>query len=194
MVRFGKWEDLLAEPRPLAKYQVLTGIWLHAHGMALASMGEVEEALADHAALLKLAGEIPADVLAGLSPARDLLAVGAKTLEARIAEKQGQPEAAIRLWTEAVALEDRLACSEPADWFYPSRHYLGAVLLAGKKPEEAEAVYREDLRRNPGNGWALYGLAQSLEAQEKAQEAARVDSDFRRAWGKADFQLTSSAF
>jgi len=55
-------------------------------------------------------------------------------------------------------------------------------------------VYREDLRRWPENGWALFGLAQSLQAQGKNGEAARVRQRFAVAWKHADVQITSSCF
>jgi len=35
------------------------------------------------------------------------------------------------------------------------------------KAGEAERIYREDLVQNPGNGWSLLGLSQSLDAQHK---------------------------
>ena len=61
MVRFGQWDELLAEPRPDPKYPVLTGLWLHAHGMALAARGSIDEARADQAELVKLAAQVPPD-------------------------------------------------------------------------------------------------------------------------------------
>ena len=46
---------------------------------------------------------------------------------------------------------------------------------------------------NPGgNGWALFGLAQALRAQNKTDEAALVDSQFAQAWKDADVKLTAS--
>jgi tetratricopeptide (TPR) repeat protein len=183
MVRFSKWDDLIAEPRPDAKYPVLTALWLHGHGMALAARGKLDDAQKDHAELVALHDKIPADMLAGLNPAREIAKVAAKILEARLAEARKQP-AHLALWAEAVALEDKLAYSEPADWFYPVRHFHAAALLAAKKPKDAEAVYREDLKRNPGNGWALYGLAQSLKAQKK--DASAADKDFKKAWARSD--------
>jgi hypothetical protein len=45
---------------------------------------------------------------------------------------------------------------------------------ASGRAAEAENVYREDLRRHPENGWALYGLAQSLLAQHKDADAHAV--------------------
>ena len=58
----------------------------------------------------------------------------------------------------------------------------------------AEAVYREELARNPDNGWSLYGLARSLRAQGKEAEAAKVDARFKTAWQHADVKLASSRF
>jgi tetratricopeptide (TPR) repeat protein len=192
MVRFGRYDELLAEPRPDASYPVLTGLWLHAHGLALAAKGRFDEARADHAALVKLAAEVPADMTAGNNSARDVLSVAAKVLDASIAERQGRPDALAR-WAASVKAADRLAYSEPSDWFYPVRHFQGAALLDAKQWKEAEAVYREDLRRNPGNGWALFGLAQSLEGQGRGAEAAQVRQQFQKAWANADVRLTRTA-
>ena len=66
------------------------------------------------------------------------------------------------------------------------RQALGAILVQAGRGAEAERVYREDLERNPGNGWSLYGLARSLEAQNKGAEAAKVDAEYRKWWDKAD--------
>jgi cytochrome c-type biogenesis protein CcmH/NrfG len=74
------------------------------------------------------------------------------------------------------------------------RQSLGAALLQAGRAAEAEAVYREDLRWNPENGWSLFGLAQSLRAQGKTADAASVDARFSRAWARADVLLTSSRF
>jgi hypothetical protein len=132
---------------------------------------------------MELRGKLPADLTAGNSSAKDVAGLAAKILEARLAEARKQPTAAA-LWAEAVKIEDGLAYSEPADWFYPVRHFQGAHLLASKKPKEAEAVYREDLRRNPGNGWALYGLREALKAQKK--NATDVEEAYKKSWQRAD--------
>jgi hypothetical protein len=83
--------------------------------------------------------------------------------------------------------------NEPADWFFPVRHLLGAQLLQAGLAPEAEAVYRADLERHPNNGWSLYGLAASLRAQKKP-DAEKVDREFHKAWEKSDVVLTASAF
>ena len=84
--------------------------------------------------------------------------------------------------------------TEPPAWYYPVRQSLGAALLAGGRPAEAEAVYRDDLKRNPDNGWSLFGLAQSLRAQGKTAEAAAAEARFQKAWARADVTLSASRF
>jgi tetratricopeptide (TPR) repeat protein len=193
MVRFGKWDELLAEPRPDAKYKTMTAFWLHGHGMALAGKGKLADARKDLAELQKLADTAPADLTAGNNQAKDVFVLAAKILEARIATLDKQKNA-LDLWADAVAKADKLAYSEPDDWFYSVRHYQGAAQLAAKKAKEAEATYREDLKRHPRNGWALYGLWKALEAQHKGKDAKAAKADFEAAWAKADIKLSSSAF
>jgi Flp pilus assembly protein TadD len=62
------------------------------------------------------------------------------------------------------------------------------------RPGEAETVYGEDLRRNPGNGWALFGLAQALRAQGKNEQALVIEQRFQRAWADADIKLAATRF
>ena len=123
---------------------------------------------------------------------RDIVDVGGKTLAAVVAHKRGDPRE-LALWDAAVAAEDRLAYAEPADWFYPVRHYQGAALLELERWSDAEAVYRADLARHPHNGWALWGLAHALRNQHRDREAAAVEREFRQAWTNADIGLTTTA-
>jgi tetratricopeptide (TPR) repeat protein len=194
LVRFGKWTEILAEPRPSEKYPTLTGLWLHAQGMALASTGKTAEAAAMMRELRTLATKVPADLIAGQNPASSMFRLGADAIEARIAERARRWKPAIAAWQRAVTQEDGFAYNEPADWFYPMRHYLGAALLDARKPEEAEAVFREDLKRNPGNGWALHGLATALAAQGKKAEAEATRKQFAEAWKDADIKLARAAY
>jgi tetratricopeptide (TPR) repeat protein len=71
---------------------------------------------------------------------------------------------------------------------------LGAELLAAGKAAEAEAIFREDLKLHPNNGWAFYGLSQALAAQKKDAEAADARKQFEQAWSKADMRLAAAAF
>jgi tetratricopeptide (TPR) repeat protein len=190
-VRFGRWDDLIAAPRPPEKFALMTAVWLHGRGMALVAKGELKDAQKAHAELVALGKNLPPDSVAGLNSGRDVTALAAKILEARLAQAKKDPQA-LALWAEAVKLQDGLSYSEPDDWFYPVRHFQGAALLQMKKPKEAEAVFREDLKRNPLNGWALYGLSQALAQQHKDKAAAEQKKEFDKAWGAADVVLTSS--
>lgn len=192
MIRFGAWDAMLAEPAPDARLTALTAAYDYSRAVALAARGRVDEARAALAGLEKIAAATPADAGAGLNSAKDLFAVAILVAQGEIAHASGQMDDAIARLTEAVAKEDLLAYDEPADWFVPVRHQLGAVLLAAGKARDAEAVYRTDLVRHPHNGWALFGLSQALKAQHK--DAAAVDREFAEAWKLADVTLTASVF
>ncbi|MBV9248970.1 MAG: hypothetical protein JO227_06985 [Acetobacteraceae bacterium] len=194
MVRFGMWDEILAMSPPSAPIPGLDVGYRYAQATALAAKGRIDEAKASTAELERIVGGVGADVPAGLNHARDVFPIAVVVVKARIAAAEHKDQESIALLRNAVAMEDKLAYSEPADWFFPSRHLLGAALLRAGQPAEAEAVYREDLRRNPENGWALCGLAQSLKAQQRDAEAQAVQQRFEAAWKNADTPINSSAF
>jgi tetratricopeptide (TPR) repeat protein len=194
MVRFGLWDEMLAEAPPNPKLAGLAAGYLYARTAAFAAKGRIEEAKTDLQALEKINAATTADDSAGLNAARDVFTVAVLVARARIAAAEGRSAEAIALLTDATAKEDVLAYDEPSDWFVPVRHLLGAALLRAGKEQEAEAVYREDLRRHPDNGWALYGLTQSLAAQHKDNEAQDTRRRFDAAWKDADVEMTNSAF
>jgi tetratricopeptide (TPR) repeat protein len=111
-----------------------------------------------------------------------------------LAARQGKSDEAVAHLDKAVRLEDAMVYVEPADWHYPMRQSLGAVLVQAGRAVEAEVVYWEDLRRNPENGWSLFGLMQSLRAQGKDDQAVEIEKRFNKAWARADVKLTSSRF
>ncbi|HEX8668728.1 MAG TPA: hypothetical protein VF727_10195 [Allosphingosinicella sp.] len=194
MARFGMWDEILAEPTPNPKLPGLTAASLQARATALAAKGRTAEARAALADLDRLIAGVPADAAQGMNAAKPLYEIGALKARARLAQAERRRDEAIRLLGEAVAKEDALAYNEPSDEFFPVRHLLGAALLDAGRATEAEAVYREDLRRNPNNGWALYGLALALDGQKRASEAAEARRQFEGAWTKADVTLAASAF
>jgi tetratricopeptide (TPR) repeat protein len=193
-VRFGQWDRLLAETPPTPGLPGLTGGYLYATSVALAAKNRPTEARARLAQLDTLIASLPADLPAGQNTLRDVLAVARRVATARISAAEGHNKDALRDLRDAVRLEDRLGYDEPADWFFPVRHLLGAELMRGGKSKEAERVYREDLERHPGNGWALYGLMQALKAEGRGAEAHAMEADFRKAWRHATISISASAF
>jgi len=111
-----------------------------------------------------------------------------------IATRGGKLDEGIAQFREALKIEDAGLYFEPPKWYYPIRQSLGAALLKAGRNAEAEAVYREDLKRFPENGWSLFGLAAALKAQGKTAEAEEVDRRFAKAWSAADVKLTASRF
>ena len=194
LVRFGLWDELIALEAPDQRAPGLTAGWLYGRGVALAARGRTADARQALTQLAALAATAPADSMAGFNRLRDILAVAEPIVAARIAATEGRNGEAIAGLQRAVAAEDRLAYNEPADWYFPARHLLGAELLAAGRAAEAERVYREDLKRNPANGWALYGLGAALRAQGRKAAAAATGNEFARAWEHADVRLVSSAF
>jgi tetratricopeptide (TPR) repeat protein len=186
-VRFGRWDELLAEPEPDGKLPLLKGIWLYARGVALAERGRGDEASKQLAELRELLKTPDFDKTPmGNNTLRSILAVGEPMLVGAIAERGGRLDEAIAQYDRGVRLEDALVYNEPADWAMPTRHVLGAALLKAGRAAEAETVYWEDLKRNRENGWALAGLAAALDAQKKTAAAAEARERLTRAWARAD--------
>ena len=194
LVRFGLWDEAIALGAPDPQASGLTAGYLYSRGVALAARGRVEEARVVLAQLQQLAAAVPADAHAGRNSLRNILEVAEPIVAARIAATEQRSDEAIALLRAAVAAQDRLDYNQPADWFFPARHLLGAQLLIAGRAADAERVYREDLRRNPANGWALYGLAAALREQHRPHEAAQVQREFSTAWHLADVRLPASAF
>jgi len=194
LVRFGLWDEMLALPAPDPHATALTAGYLYARGFALAARGRLAEARATLQALQQLVASMPPDTRAGTNTLVSVMKVAAPIVAARIASSERRPQLAVALLRQAVAAQDELAAGEPPDWFFPARHLLGAELLQAGAAAQAASVYREDLKRNPGNGWALCGLAAALVAQGRTTAAARTAGLFRVAWQSADVRLPGSAF
>ena len=194
--RFGKWEEILQEPRPADDLLFLAGIWHYARGLAFTATGRLDAAATELESLDKIAADKSLQELALFSPnpGAPIIKIAAEVLAGRRAAKRGETEKAIAHLHRAVLLEDALVYTEPADWHYPVRQSLGAVLLQAGRAAEAETVYWEDLRRNPENGWSLFGLMKSLEAQGKTEQAEEIEQRFRKAWDRANVTLTASCF
>ncbi len=193
-VRFGRWDEVLAAPAPPDDFHYVTALWHWARGRSLDAKGNVEGARAELSALQSIADQFPADLLEGLNAGKSTLQVACHDLAGDIALHNGKTDEAIAELTKSVEAEDALKYDEPADWPLPARHSLGAALLQAGRAADAEKVYRADLTRNPENGWALFGLAQSLRAERKENEAKAVDARFAKAWARADVTLTASRF
>jgi tetratricopeptide (TPR) repeat protein len=195
LARFGRWDEILTAPAPPAEWPYTRGVYHYARGLAFNARGQAGEARRELAELERILGAVPPErTLAFFFRTTNILQLAANVLGGEIAARAGDIATAERLLRSAVAEQDSHWFTEPPPWYFPVRQALGAVLLQAGRAADAEKVYREDLRRNPGNGWSLFGLAQSLRAQDRTAEAAKTDAAFRKAWARADVTLRASRF
>lgn len=182
LLRFNRWEEVI-KLKPFPDKMFLSNILLNfAKAYALASSGKLEEAKQEQQQFLASKGKISPDVPYGYNHAILILDIAEKQLNAKMAYAQGQMAEAINWLKKAIALQDTLSYDEPPDWYYSLRESLGGVLLENKKYLEAEEVFREDLSLHPRNGRSLFGLLESLKAQQKTTGIFWIQKEFEEAW------------
>jgi len=186
-VRFGMWDEVLKEPAPPTDLPFTSAMWHYARALAYSAKGKRAEATSEQKQLEATTAAIAPDRPLGTSNrAKNVAEVAVVVVAGEIAAARGDRKGAAARLADAVRLQDALIYEEPPIWYFPVRESLGAELLAMGRTQEAEAVYREDLRINPGNPRSLYGLAQCLGAEGKTAEAAKAREQFRKAWRFAD--------
>ncbi len=194
MIRFGKWEDILAEPEPAEFRLVSRAFWRYARIVALSALGRADEAHDELEAFEQAAYAVPDDWKVGQNMAHPVLVVARRMAKGELAYREGRLDESFALLREGIELEEQLVYDEPPGWMQPVRHALGALLMGADRHAEAEQVYRDDLALNHGNGWSLLGLEQALRAQGKTEEADELQHQRAEAWARADVQPTSSCY
>jgi tetratricopeptide (TPR) repeat protein len=196
LVRFAKWDEVLALPAPDSSLAGATMMWHFARTCAFAAKGQTAQAETERAAYQQIAAHLPPGPAYGIlfNDWSVQIALGTNSLDARIAQSKGDTAAAIASWRKAVEVQDHMKYDEPPEWYYPIRESLGAALLRLGNGAEAESVFREDLKRNPNNPRSLFGIWKSLDAQKKTAEAQKARQVFEAAWKNADTQLRLEDF
>jgi len=195
MVRFGMWEAMLTEPKPSVDSRFMTGIWHYGRALAYLytdrlsnAQGELESLSTTRQVMGTAAHYV------GFATAPKLLTIAEEIVRGKVSYAEGDTIEGLAHLERAVRLEDSLRYNEPPDWYFPVRHYLGAMLLDAGRPGEAEVIYAADLQKNSDNGYALYGLTIALEQQGKKLDAADIAERFANAWATATYTLSSSRF
>ncbi len=193
-VRFGRWQQVVDTPKPADDLPYMQAMWNYAQGMAAVRQGRIEDAKRFHEALVPATTNPDIEKLMAWD--RYSLIGGVRIAErfvaAELARAAKDYDGAIAALNTAVTIEDTLPYDEPPAWHWPARQALGEVFLAARKPAEAEKAYRDELERNPENGWSLYGLARALKAQGKKAEALEASDRYAKAWANADIDLSKS--
>jgi tetratricopeptide (TPR) repeat protein len=194
MVRFGRWDEILAAPAYADWRLVSNAVRRYARAIAYSAKGMPDEARSEIALFDEAAAGIPQDWNIINNKVHAVLPIARLMIEGETLWREGRREEAYERLRAAAALEDDLVYDEPPAWMIPVRHALGALLVAAERYQEAEGVYREDLERNPVNGWALTGLRQSLLGLGRPDDAAALDGPIAEAFVTGDTLPGSSCF
>jgi tetratricopeptide (TPR) repeat protein len=194
LVRFGRWQDILALPDYPEERPISRAMRRYARSIACSALGRTDEARAEIAAFEDVAKTVPLDWSFGFNPAHAVFPLARKMMHGELAFREGDHDEAFRLLREAVAIEDQLLYDEPPSWLQPTRHALGALLMAAGRYAEAEAVYEADLAKNPRNGWGLVGLEGARRMQRETEGLDDLVRLRKRSWSRADVTPTSSCY
>ena len=185
-LRFHRWDEALEAPEPNPKVHMTHALWRYARALAFCGKRQRANAVAEQALFADSRKNVPKDWMWSFNSADSILNLADIILKALLAADN---KTAIEFWREAVAAQDALLYDEPPAWCFPARESLGGALLRAGQPAEAEAVFRENLKRYPRNGRSLFGLMESLKAQQKITDAEWVEQEFEKAWQHSQLQL-----
>jgi tetratricopeptide (TPR) repeat protein len=203
LVRFGRWDELIAEPLPAdTDLYCTTAATIHyGRGVAHAAKTQLAAAETERAAFAEVYARIPESRYLFNNTSRDILAVAAALLDGEIAYRRGDFDDAFAQLRRAVALDDALPYDEPWGWMQPTRHAYGALLLEQGHVEQAAAVYAADLGldptlsrpcQHPGNVWSLHGYHECLRRLGRDAEAVIVERQLALARARADVAIDAS--
>ncbi len=188
LVRFGLWDDMLAEPAPPAGVPFATAMWHYGRGVAFARKGDIAAANTE-LKLLQAAADLGTAVPIQGKPdtVNGLIAIATDLVTAAIANAHADHASEVTALERAVESQDALQYTEPPFWFYPVRQSLGAAYLRAKRPADAQRVFEEDLAYFKNNGWSLWGLSEAIAAQ--GNDASATRQALQVAWQYADIPV-----
>lgn len=194
MIRFGMWDEILAEHIPDIELLYPRAVLHYGRGLAFAHKEEIAKAGAELKKLKVIMAnrDLEKMTIWDLNSGEKLMTIAENVLSGEISAKQGNYDTAISYLKTAMEIDETLTYDEPPAWLNPTHHRLGALLLDAGKPKEAEEVYLRELKRFPENGWSLMGLKLSLEAQGKNKRSRDIQARFEKAWQHADVEIAGS--
>ena len=203
LVRFGRWDELIAQPLPddVDLYCTTAATIHYGRGVAHAAKGQLEQARGEREAFAAIYARIPEGRYLFNNTRRDVLAVAAAMLDGEIAYREGRFDDGFDALRRAIALDDGLLYDEPWGWMQPTRHAYGALLLEQGRVAEAADVYAADLGldptlsrpcQHPGNVWSLHGYHECLTRLGRDAEANIVAKQLDLARARADVPVVAS--
>ncbi|KAF2742218.1 hypothetical protein M011DRAFT_433351 [Sporormia fimetaria CBS 119925] len=205
LVRFGRWDELIALPMPGDKtlYSVTTAMLHYGKGVAYAATGDIRAAEEQREFLQAAVQQVQPERIVGDFPnkANVVLQVAIAMLDGEIEYRKANYEDAFQHLRTAIERDDALNYAEPWPWMQPTRHAYGALLMEQGRVEEAAKTYAEDLgfddalpraRWHPNNVWALHGYHECLVKLGREQEAGIVRQALVLAEAVADVEIWAS--
>ena len=203
LVRFGRWDDLIAEPLPadVDLYCTTAATVHYGRGVAHAAKAQLAQARAEREAFIEAYARIPESRYLFNNTSRDILAVAGAMLDGEISYREDKFDDAFAYLRRAIELSDALPYDEPWGWMQPPRHAYGALLLEQWHVEIAAEVYAADLGvdgtlsracRHPGNVWSLHGYHECLQRLGRTAEAASIGQQLKLAKAQADVPILAS--
>lgn len=203
LVRFGRWDELVAEPVPNDPelYCTTTATVHYGRGVAHAALGQLDSARAERDAFTAAYRRIPDSRYLFNNTSLDILAIAGEMLNGEIAYREGDFDTAFGHLRRAIELDDALPYDEPWGWMQPTRHAYGALLLEQGRVEDAAQVYAADLGldptlsrscQHPNNVWSLHGYHECLRRLGRDAEATIIGKQLEVALARADVPITAS--
>lgn len=203
LVRFGRWNDLVAQPLPEDRtlYCTTAAMTLYGRAVAYAATGEVAAAESTRAEFVQAVAQVPDTRYLFNNTALDILAIAGAMLDGELAYRRGQVDEGFTHLRRAIALDDALPYDEPWGWMQPTRHAYGALLLEQGRVDEAASVYAADLGldpsvsrsvHHPGNVWSLHGYHECLVRLGREAEARIIAQQLTVATARADVPVLAS--
>ena len=143
--RFGRWQEMLTEPKPPAHEPYAIGIWHYARGAGVRRARRARRAprlswprstaMMEHEAFTTTLKDLP--LLTNLQ-------IASRIVRGRAGgARRDATTRRLRCSREAVAIEDGIPYNEPPVWHHPPRQVLGAMLLeAGRASRGRSRVSR----------------------------------------------------
>lgn len=203
LIRFGRWDELIAQPLPddVELYCTTAATIHYGRAVAHAAKGQLAQAHAEREAFGMAYAAIPDSRYLFNNTSRDILAVAEAMLDGEIAYRERLFDEAFEYLKRAVELDDALPYDEPWGWMQPTRHAYGALLLEQGRFDEAAAVYAADLGldptlsrpcQHPGNVWSLHGYHECLMRLGLDDDAAIIGRQLDLARARADVPILAS--
>jgi tetratricopeptide (TPR) repeat protein len=194
LIRFGKWEQILEQPDYPEWRLMSRATYSYARAIACSALGRTEQARKEMGEFERRVQEVPDEWYVLNNKVHDILPIARAMMQGELLFREGRKEEAFAILRNGIEYEDSLVYDEPPAWMLPVRHALGALLMSDGQYAEAEKLYREDLRTNRNNGWALTGLRNALLEQGRLEEAREVNARLAIAFKECDVTVTSSCF